>query len=115
MQYIDTINLLIPNNSESSITINIPEDLTNASAVDLNIKIRFEDNGKEPGVRFTPENSWSRMTLQNWGNSLGTALTEFYELATIDNTKHIHMMMMNYRVGVVNSLTIQIWLKDDDK
>lgn len=115
MQYIDTINILIPNSSESRVTINLPETITNASPVDLNLKIRFDDNGQEPGVSFTAEENWSRMTLHNWGNSLGTALTDFFELAIVDGKKHIKMMMMNYRVGVVNSLTIQLWLKTDDK
>ncbi|MCW3150047.1 hypothetical protein N8H22_15685 [Stutzerimonas stutzeri] len=114
MQHIDTINLLIPKNSESSVTINIPESITTASAVDLKIKIRFMDDGKEPGVNFTPQDSWSLMTLHNWENSLGTSLTEFFELATIDNNKHIMMMMMNHRIGAINSLTIQLWSKVDD-
>lgn len=107
--YIDTAEILIPEGEEAKVFIKLSNEETGGGPVELKIKISFDDESPETGVRFDPDGDWSRMTLGKWNNTLGICLNKPYAIAQVENKFIIEMMMSNYRIGTTNSLTMQFW------
>lgn len=107
--YIDTVELMVPSNEQAKFIIKLSEEDTGGKPAELKIKIIFDDDASEMGVKFTPSGDWSNMTLANWGNTLGTCLSTPYAIAAIENRFLIEMMMRNNKIGSTNCLTIQLW------
>ncbi len=108
---ISTFNLIIPSSMKCEIDIELGPEY-GGSLTTLPLTIVFQQGTGTQNVTFTPENGRSLMTLINWSNSLGTALNTPYELAKVNNSGVVEMLMVNTSIAGTNHLTLQLWWRE---
>lgn len=108
-ELITTYNLIIPDGMQCEIDIIIGAEYTANTPTILPLSIIFENIGTDQNVSFQRIQNRSLMTLRNWKNTLGTALTAPYEFAQIEREGIVDLLMINYSVGTTNHLTMQLW------
>lgn len=110
-QLISTYNLIIPSTMKCEIDIELGPEY-GGSLTTLPLTIIFKQSTGTQNVTFTPKNGRSVMTLINWSNSLGTALNTPYELAKVNDSGVVEMLMVNTSIGETNHLTLQLWWRE---
>lgn len=108
---ISTYNLIIPSAMRCELDIELGAEY-GGSSITLPLTIVFQQTAGAQNVTFTPESDRSVMTLVNWSNSSGTALNTPYELAKVNNSGVIEMLMVNTSIGGTNHLTLQLWWRE---
>ena len=108
---ISTYNLIIPSAMRCELDIELGAEY-GGSSITLPLTIAFQQTAGAQNVKFTPESGRSVMTLVNWSNSSGTALNTPYELAKVNNSGVIEMLMVNTSIAGTNHLTLQLWWRE---
>ena len=105
-----------------SFALLIPEDTTVSILVDvrgtkLELVIEFDNSGKEQGVSVRADEDAERvtLTLTEWNNSLGTALTEPVVLGALQTGREVGFLMSNYRIGALNKFNLELLLRSETK
>lgn len=100
---VGSANLIIPKNEAAVIEILAVNRVLRAQ---LRVERDASGEQKDAAINVQPVDNEAHITLSGWDNPLGTATTQPFEVARLDENQALYCMIAHHRIGDVDRLDL---------